>query len=213
MQNYDPQWKDLAPRDVVARSIHHEMLTHDVTHVYLDLGRYISKDDILSHFPNIHRDCLAYGVDITRDLVPVVPAAHYSCGGVWVDEWGQTTIDNLYAIGEVSCTGLHGANRLASTSLLEGLVWGDHAARHVAEHLGAGTGAESRRNCTLGRRRLREARPGSHRAGYELGQTHDVELCWVGAHGAAAGARAARLTRARVRDRGVLPPDPRYRWA
>jgi L-aspartate oxidase len=136
MQNYDPQWKDLAPRDVVARSIHHEMLTHDVTNVYLDLGRYILKDNILAHFPNIHRDCLKYGVDITRDLVPVVPAAHYSCGGVWVDEWGQTTIDNLYAIGEVACTGVHGANRLASTSLLEGLVWGDRAARHIRGHLG-----------------------------------------------------------------------------
>jgi L-aspartate oxidase len=135
MQNYEPQWKDLAPRDVVARSIHHEMLTHDVTHVYLDLGRYLSPGDILAHFPNIHRDCLAYGVDITRDLVPVVPAAHYSCGGVWVDEWGQTTIANLYAIGEVSCTGVHGANRLASTSLLEGLVWGDQAARHVQARL------------------------------------------------------------------------------
>jgi L-aspartate oxidase len=136
MQNYDPQWKDLAPRDVVARSIHHEMLTHDVTHVYLDLGRYLSKDDILAHFPNIHRDCLTYGVDITRDLVPVVPAAHYSCGGVWVDEWGQTTIDNLFAIGEVACTGVHGANRLASTSLLEGLVWGEHAARHIRGCIG-----------------------------------------------------------------------------
>jgi L-aspartate oxidase len=135
MQKYDAQWKDLAPRDVVARSIHHEMLAHDVSHVYLDIGRYISRDVILAHFPNIHRDCLTYGVDVTRDLVPVVPAAHYSCGGVWVDEWGQTTINDLYAIGEVACTGVHGANRLASTSLLEGLVWGERAARHIQGRL------------------------------------------------------------------------------
>jgi L-aspartate oxidase len=135
MHKYDPQWKDLAPRDVVARGLHHEMLAHDVTHVYLDLRNYLSKDDILAHFPNIYRDCLAYGVDITRDLVPVVPAAHYSCGGVWVDAWGRTTIDHLLAIGEVACTGLHGANRLASTSLLEGLVWGDRAARHIQAQL------------------------------------------------------------------------------
>ncbi len=135
MQKYAPEWKDLAPRDIVARSIHHEMLARDVTNVYLDLHSYISRDRILHHFPNIRASCLQYGVDITRDLVPVVPAAHYFCGGVWVDRWGQTTINNLYAVGEVSCTGLHGANRLASTSLLEGLVWGDRAARHIAPRL------------------------------------------------------------------------------
>ena len=135
MQKYDAQWGDLAPRDVVARSIHHEMLAHDVTHVYLDLGSFVSRDEILTHFPNIYQDCLAHGVDITRELVPVVPAAHYSCGGVWVDDWGQTTIENLYAIGEVACTGLHGANRLASTSLLEGLVWGERAARQVSAQI------------------------------------------------------------------------------
>ncbi len=135
MQKYDAQWRDLAPRDVVARSIHQEMLAHDVTHVYLDLASHIAKEEILTHFPNIYQDCLAHGVDITRDLVPVVPAAHYSCGGVWVDDWGQTTIDNLYAIGEAACTGLHGANRLASTSLLEGLVWGDRTAQLIGGQL------------------------------------------------------------------------------
>jgi L-aspartate oxidase len=137
MDRYDAQWKDLAPRDLVARSIHHEILKHDVSHVYLDLRSYIARDDILAHFPNIYQDCLSHGVDITRDLVPVVPAAHYFCGGVWVDEWGQTTIQHLYAIGEVACTGLHGANRLASTSLLEGLVWGDRAARDIRARLAA----------------------------------------------------------------------------
>jgi len=135
MQKYDPQWKDLAYRDVVARSIHQEMLIHDVPHVYLDLRSYIDEQTILEHFPNIHEDCLAYGVDITRDLVPVVPAAHYACGGVWVDEWGESTIKHLYAVGEVACTGVHGANRLASTSLLEGLVWGCRSAEQICRTL------------------------------------------------------------------------------
>ncbi len=135
MQRYDAEWKDLAPRDVVARSIHREMLARGVTHVYLDLRSYIPKEKILEHFPTIHEDCLKYGVDTTRDLVPVVPGAHYSCGGVWSDGWGQTTIDDLYAIGEVACTGLHGANRLASTSLLEGLVWGNRVAHHIQASL------------------------------------------------------------------------------
>ena len=135
MQNYDSQWKDIAPRDVVARSIHHEMLTHGVPHVYLDLRSYISEHRIREHFPNIYKACLNYGIDATRDLVPVAPGAHYFCGGVWVDEWGRTTLNRLYAVGEVACTGLHGANRLASTSLLEGLVWGHRAALQIIDHL------------------------------------------------------------------------------
>lgn len=135
MQIYDPEWQDLAPRDVVARSIHQEMLARDLTHVYLDLRSYIPQDTIQERFPNIARECAQYGVDISRDLVPVVPGAHYSCGGVWVDDCGRTTIDDLYAVGEVACTGVHGANRLASTSLLEGLVWGDRAARNIQQTL------------------------------------------------------------------------------
>jgi len=103
--------------------------------VYLDLRTYIPQHRIREHFPNILAACQEYGVDITRDLVPVVPGAHYSCGGVWVDEWGKTTFDGLYAVGEVACTGLHGANRLASTSLLEGLVWGERVARYIQSHL------------------------------------------------------------------------------
>lgn len=138
MDQYNPEWKDLAPRDIVARSIHQEMLKRDVSNVYLDLASYVPKDEILRHFPTIYRQCLEYNVDITKDLVPVVPAAHYSCGGIWVDEWGQTTRRNLYAVGEVACTGLHGANRLASTSLLEGLVWGERAARHIFQALSNG---------------------------------------------------------------------------
>jgi L-aspartate oxidase len=137
MQEYSPDWKDLAPRDVVSRSIHDEMLKTDMPHVYLDLRSYIPANTIREHFPNIHRTGLEYGVDISTELVPVVPAAHYFCGGVWVDGWGRTTVSDLYAVGEVSCTGLHGANRLASTSLLEGLVWGKRAAEDIQQSLPA----------------------------------------------------------------------------
>jgi len=135
MHKYDPEWKDLAPRDVVARSIHREMLATGSKCVYLDLKSYVSADKIKSHFPAIDQKCLEFGVDITKDLIPVVPAAHYFCGGVWADEYGRTSIRNLYAIGEVSCTGLHGANRLGSASLLEGLVWGTRAAEDAARTL------------------------------------------------------------------------------
>jgi len=135
MEKYSPEWKDLAPRDVVARGIHEEMLLNDIPNVYLDLHSYIPADQIREKFPTIYQSCLDYKVDITREPVPVVPAAHYFCGGVWVDEWGQTTLQNLYAVGEVSCTGLHGANRLASTSLLEGLVWGQRSAQHIMRNI------------------------------------------------------------------------------
>ncbi len=146
MQNYAPEWKDLAPRDVVARSIHREMLSRGLTHVYLDLRSYISQEEILNHFPTIRESCLAHGIDIATDLVPVVPAAHYTCGGVWADDWGRTTLEDLYAVGEVACTGLHGANRLASTSLLEGLVWGSRAAADVLANLPAKLRLESDQN-------------------------------------------------------------------
>jgi L-aspartate oxidase len=138
MDSYDAEWQDLAPRDVVARSIYNEMLTRDVPNVYLDLRSYMSASRIHEHFPTIHAFCKPYGVDIACDLVPVVPSAHYSCGGIWVDEWGRSTLHRLYAVGEVSCTGLHGANRLASTSLLEGLVWGYRAARYICDHFSEG---------------------------------------------------------------------------
>jgi L-aspartate oxidase len=135
MDRYDSEWKDLAPRDVVSRSIHSEMLARGVKNVYLDLASYIPAERIRAEFPEMLRSCLEYGIDITRDLLPVVPAAHYSCGGVWVDDNGRSTLDRLYAVGEVSCTGVHGANRLASTSLLEGLVWGHRSARDIAASL------------------------------------------------------------------------------
>jgi L-aspartate oxidase len=135
MADYSPQWKDLAPRDVVARAIHNQMEVNGYSHVLLDIASHMEADAIKHRFPNIYNACKKVGIDISKEPIPVVPAAHYSCGGVWVDEWGHSSIGNLYAIGEVSCTGLHGANRLASTSLLEGLVWGDRAARHIEEML------------------------------------------------------------------------------
>lgn len=135
MADYAPDWKDLAPRDVVARAIHHIMEANAYSYVLLDIASRMSAEAIRARFPNIYATCQKVGIDITREPIPVVPAAHYACGGVAVDEWGQTNIAKLYAIGEVSCTGLHGANRLASTSLLEGLVWGARAANHVEEAL------------------------------------------------------------------------------
>ena len=136
MARYAPEWKDLAPRDEVARSIHREMLTTGADHVFLDLRSAMSPDEIRNHFPTIYARCLDSGVDITQDLIPVVPAAHYFCGGIWVDDLGRSSIRNLYAVGEVSCTGVHGANRLGSTSLLEGLTWGYRAGIDAAETLG-----------------------------------------------------------------------------
>ena len=138
MAGYSPEWKDLAPRDVVARAIHHEMESHGYSHVLLDIASRMPADAIRARFPNIYATCLAVGIDITLEPIPVVPAAHYFCGGVSVDDCGRSTINGLYAVGEVSCTGLHGANRLASTSLLEGLVWGQHAAEDIEAALALG---------------------------------------------------------------------------
>lgn len=131
MLEVDPEWKELAPRDVVARAIYSEMKLNGYEHVWLDIASQRSPDYIRERFPQLVENGEKAGIDPTRDPIPVVPAAHYFCGGVSVDLWGQTSLEGLYAIGEVSCTGLHGANRLASTSLLEGLVWGDRAARDI----------------------------------------------------------------------------------
>jgi len=133
MHKYDPEWKELAPRDVVARAIHREMLENGYENVLLDIASKRSASFIRERFPQLIETCTRYGIDPTAVPIPVVPAAHYFCGGILVDSWSRTNFDRLYAVGEVSCTGLHGANRLASTSLLEGLVWGDRSARHILE--------------------------------------------------------------------------------
>jgi L-aspartate oxidase len=138
MEKYSPEWKDLAPRDVVARAIHAEMEMRGSSYVLLDIASHMSAEALKSRFPTIYGECMRVGLDVTREPIPVVPAAHYMCGGVAVDENGQSSIANLFAVGEASCTGLHGANRLASTSLLEGLVWGWRAARKIEETLEAG---------------------------------------------------------------------------
>jgi L-aspartate oxidase len=125
MERYDER-KDLAPRDIVARAIDNEMKVNGTEHVYLDC-RHFSKEKFTEHFPNIYAKCLSIGIDITKDMIPVAPAAHYSCGGIKTDEWGKTSIKNLYAAGECASTGLHGANRLASNSLLEAMVFAHRA--------------------------------------------------------------------------------------
>jgi len=132
MENYNKK-KELAPRDEVSRAIYEEMTNSNSSYVYLDLVSY-AKIDIKKRFPHIYKTCLKYGIDITKEAIPVVPAAHYCCGGILVDEWGKSSLRNLYAVGEVSCTGVHGANRLASTSLLEGLVWGRRASKSIVSH-------------------------------------------------------------------------------
>jgi L-aspartate oxidase len=131
MEKYAPEWKDLAPRDIVARGIYSEMVDKGYPYVLLDIATHQTAEYIRERFPHIYAHCLEQNIDITRQPIPVVPAAHYFCGGVQVDLQGRTSIPNLYAVGEVSCTGVHGANRLASTSLLEGLVWGVQAAENI----------------------------------------------------------------------------------
>jgi len=121
MEKYDER-KDLAPRDIVARAIDSEMKINGTEHVYLDCTK-MDHEKFLHHFPNIYEKCKSIGIDVTQQYIPVAPAAHYSCGGIKADEWGRSSIKNLYACGECASTGLHGANRLASNSLLEAMVF------------------------------------------------------------------------------------------
>jgi L-aspartate oxidase len=131
MPQHDPR-AELAPRDVVARAIDFEMKKHGLDCVYLDISHQ-TPAFLLEHFPNIHARCLELGIDITREPIPVVPAAHYTCGGVLTDLAGHTDLSGLYAIGETTCTGLHGANRLASNSLVECMVFARAAAKAIVQ--------------------------------------------------------------------------------
>jgi len=137
MERYNPELKDLASRDEVTMAIWEEMIENKEDHVLLGIENHVH-GDIVKRFPSIYATCKEAGIDITKDPIPVVPAAHYFCGGVHVNTKARTTLSGLYAVGEVSCTGVHGANRLASTSLLEGLTWGYFAAKDIAKRSNEG---------------------------------------------------------------------------
>ena len=185
MTRYDDRL-ELAPRDIVARAIVDEMLTTGEDCVFLDAANYTDQD-LRKRFPTIYAKCMEIGVDMTKEFISVVSAAHYSCGGVLVDRRGRTTLDGLYAAGEVACTGVHGANRLASTSLLEGLLWGMSAAEDIA-------GRYDEASCGLSRR-LQDSMPAWVTSGKT--QTEDPALI----HQDWNTIRSAEIGRASCRER------------
>jgi len=157
MERYDER-RDLAPRDIVARAIDNEMKKSGTEHVYLDCT-HMNIDKFTHHFPNIYEKCLSIGIDVSRHMIPVAPAAHYSCGGIKTDEMGKTSIRNLYACGECASTGLHGANRLASNSLLEAMVFGHRAFLASLEEV---------------KKMENSSHPGGSREGAAIPDWHDV---------------------------------------
>ena len=160
MPRYSPD-AELAPRDVVARAILSEMLAEGAPSAFLDL-RHLPEHEVYERFPTIAAACRKDGLDLAHDLIPVAPAAHYFMGGVTVDTWGRTTVPGLFAVGEVSCTGVHGANRLASNSLLEGLVFGRRVAALLAGVAPAGRLAD---DVAAARRPARDRRISCCRSG------------------------------------------------
>ncbi|HTG02192.1 MAG TPA: L-aspartate oxidase [Nitrospirota bacterium] len=197
MDRYHPA-RELAPRDVVTRAIHAEMVAAGSAHVYLDMT-HLNAEYIRKRFPRIYRTCKDLGVDITKTPIPVSPAAHYIMGGVKTDLWGATNVPGLYAAGETACTGVHGANRLASNSLLEGLVYGERAGRAAAlfarkqkkppairfHAISAGHHADRSRSSSAAAEKLRESlkklmwkNAGIVRTGKRLAEAHRQLRAW-----------------------------------
>ncbi len=159
MDGYHPA-RELAPRDVVTRAIHSEMIATNSSHVYLDMT-HLNADYLMRRFPRIYLTCKGLGIDISKEPVPVSPAAHYIMGGVRTDLWGATSVPGLFAAGEAACTGVHGANRLASNSLLEGLVFGERAGLAAARYARKRIGSEERaQHVTAGHGQKRQALSG-----------------------------------------------------